>query len=282
MEMKCRLLADGFDWVIALDAAECGAASCGTVLLALWFYEAEADCITGEAWIHPYYYASQQAYRAAEKAARESEGQWQLRDDIRLKPIFARLPGFSQGRNTLSYVKNVGSRFHVQTLLTGQRLPVDVHLAHEAQPLQCGTCQRCMEACPTGAIDALGYHREKCLRNWMMSGKPIPENMRQMGNRLLGCDDCQRCCPHNPVPKGKSYPPIPLKALLESCKEETETLRPIIGSNMAIPNRVLSQACLVAGCSGRMELAESLTRLCSHPSLAVAEHAAWALKKMKK
>ena len=280
MDMKQTLLDSGFARVILLDAADCGAAEHGTLLLAFWTYQAEQEPADHDAWIHPYYYASQKAYRAAEAAVKASNGEWTLRDDIRVKPIFARLPGFTQGMNTLSYMEGVGSRFHVQILLTEAQLTPDLTL-EAPHALHCGTCTRCMQVCPTGAIDAEGYHREKCLRNWMLSGKPIPEEMRSMGNRLLGCDSCQRGCPHQPRPMGENNPPISLRDLLQNPKETTMTLRPIIGSNLAIPNRVLGQACLVAGCSGDASLLPLLQALEKHPSPLVAEYAAWAAKQLE-
>lgn len=281
MDMKQTLLDGGFARVIQLDALSCGAAEQGTLLLAFWTYEAEQEPAEHDAWIHPYYYASQQAYRTAEAAVKASDGAWTLRDDIRVKPIFARLPGFTQGRNTLSYMDGVGSRFHVQILLSEKTFPVDMVL-EEQHGLHCGSCKRCIEVCPSGGIDEEGFHREKCLRNWMLSGKPIPENMRKMGNRLLGCDNCQRCCPHQPKPMGEPLPPVSLRDLLSNPKETTMTLRPIIGSNLAIPNRVQGQACLVAGCSGDTSLLPLLESLKNHPSPLVAEHAAWAVNELEK
>ncbi len=280
MDMEQTLLDGGFARVITLSAAACGAADHGTLLLAFWTYQAEKEPADHDAWIHPYYYASQKAYRTAEAAVEASAGEWTLRDDIRVKPIFARLPGFTQGRNTLSYMEKAGSRFHVQIMLTEQDLPV-THTLEAPHELHCGKCTKCMQACPTGAIDEEGYHREKCLRNWMMSGKPIPEDMRHMGNRLLGCDSCQRCCPHQIEPSGESNAPISLKELLQNPKETTMALRPIIGSNMAITNRVLGQACLVAGCSGDQSLLPLLKNLEKHPSPLVAEHASWAVQQLE-
>jgi len=139
-----------------------------------------------------------------------------------------------------------------------------------------------MEVCPTHAIDEDGFHRERCLRNWMLTGKSVPEELRgKMGNRFLGCDECQRCCPHNPPPEGAADDPLSLSALLSDTKNIAETLKPLIGANVSIPNRVLSQACLLAGCSGDKGLLDLLKELTKHPSPVVAEHAAWAAEKLK-
>ena len=274
-----RLLAAGFDRVIVLSGQECGCPEYGSVIIALWGYRAEAHPAAEDAWIHPYYFASQKAYLAAARVVAETKGA-HLRDDIRVKPIFARLPGFSQGRNTLSYAEGLGSRFHVQIIATDEALPATHHLEEHPHAPDCGECRRCLDACPTGAIDEQGFHRERCLRNWMMAGKPIPPEVRGMGNRLIGCDECQRCCPRNPPPTGESYTPVSLEALLTDTAMIAAALREMIGANLSIPNRVLGQACLLAGCSGRRELTEALEPLTGHPSEVVREHAAWAIDKL--
>lgn len=275
-----RLLEAGFDRVIVLSGTDCGHAEHGSVVIALWGYEAEARPAEGGAWIHPYYDASQQAYQAAKGVVQSMEGA-QLRDDIRVKPIFARLPGFAQGHNTLSYVDGLGSRFHVQIIATDEPLPPTHRLEDAPHPLHCGDCRRCLEACPTGAIGENGFHRERCLRNWMMSGKPVPTEARAMGNRLIGCDDCQRCCPKNPVPKGEAHAAVPLEDLLADPGAACAMLRERIGANLSIPNRVLSQACLIAGSTRREDLKPLLAALTDHPSETVREHASWALEQMK-
>lgn len=280
MALVKRLCDAGFSRVVVLDGAACEEAPDSSVLLALWRYEAESAPGTADAWIHPYYFASQQAYMAASAIARELAADGvALRDDIRLKPIFARLPGFSQGRNTLSYVEDFGSRFHVQTLTVTPRIPATHQLMEAPHELHCGDCRRCVSACPTNALEGGVFHRERCIRNWQMSGQPVPEPIRcRMGNSLIGCDVCQRVCPHNSPVVGKTAERLSLETILSSPKEAFAALRPLIGANLSIPNRVLSQACLLAGCSGRRELSELLQPLTRHPSPVVSEHAKWALE----
>ena len=280
MDVMAALEEAGFGRVIPVDAGQVGGLDHGTLLLALWFYEAEREPDMAGAWIHPYYFASQQAYMAAGRVVRRAQEAGvgvALRDDVRVKPIFARLPGFTQGRNTLSCAEGAGSRFHVQILLLEDTLPGTVALEKTPHTLHCGDCRACMAACPNHAIDEAGFHRERCIRNWMMSGRPIPEDVRHaMGNRLIGCDECQRCCPHNPLPEGENHPSLPLDALLREPKASAEALRPLIGANLTIPNRVLSQACVMAGSAGDASLLPLLAGLTNHPSPTVREHAAWA------
>ena len=191
-----------------------------------------------------------------------------------MKPIFARLPGMTQGKNTLSYLPGIGSRFHVQIMTLDSLLEPNIHLEKESHPLHCGSCRACLEACPTGALDGEGFHRERCLRNWQLGGQPVPESLRAaMGNRLIGCDTCQCCCPHNPAPQGQSHDRISLQWMLQEPKQVAASLKTQIGSNLALPNRVLTQACLLAGNSGDASLLPLLETLCGHPSPLVAEQA---------
>lgn len=279
-----ELLEAGFAQVIVLDGSECGCPDTGSVLLALWPYEADKEPGGGEAWIHPYYYASQQAYRKADDIAKchAAEGvQW--REDILIKPIFARLPGFTQGRNTLSYAETFGSRFHVQMLTLKNGISPTHHLQTEIHPLHCGDCHRCEAVCPTNALEGGVFHRERCLRNWQVSGQIYPDEVREkIGNRLIGCDECQRCCPHNRPSAGETHPiPVTLEDILNNPKAAAIELRKYIGATITMFNRVLGGACIVAGCTGRSDLLPRLLELTESPSEAVATHAKWAVEQIK-
>ena len=282
MDIVAELMAAGFAEVIVLDGAECGEMA-ESVILALWPYEAERTPQTGEMWIHPYYFASQTAYRAADDLAKAHADEGLIwREDIRLKPIFARLPGFSQGRNTLSYREGFGSRFHVQMFTLTPGLPATHHLEDVPHALHCGACHLCEEACPTNALEGGVFHRERCLRNWQVSGQAYPEAVRErMGKRVVGCDECQRCCPHNPPPEGEEAPlPVTLEEILRQPKAAAVKLREHIGATITMYNRLLGGACIVAGCTGRRDLIPHLWRHAGSPSAAVAEHARWALQRM--
>ncbi len=285
MDLLGRLKELGFARTIVLDGPACCVEE-KTVILALWVYEMEAKPALDEAWIHPYYRISHQAYQAARVFVSECEAAGlavALRDDVRLKPIFARLPGFSQGRNTLSYIEGVGSRFYTKTFAVDVAMEPTHHLEEENHALHCGECRRCMAACPNHAIDEAGFHIERCIRYWMMPGKPVPEDVRAaMGNRLIGCDECQRCCPHNAEPKAEAGETVPLLRLVTEHKAMAEALKGEIGVNLTLPNRLLAQSCIIAGNSGRRELLPVLEGLIEHPSEAVRVHALWATENIRK
>ena len=285
MDLLGRLKELGFARVLVLDGQACGV-DAPTLLMALWTYEMEANPAKDEAWIHPYYRISHHAYQAARSFVEECKAagiEAALRDDIRLKPIFARLPGFSQGRNTLSYIEGVGSRFYTKTFAVNVDMEPTHQMEEEKHELHCGHCRNCMFACPNHAIDEDGFHVERCIRYWMMPGKPVPEEVRAaMGNRLIGCDECQRCCPHNAAPKAEAGETVPLLRLLTEHKAVAEELKREIGVNLSLPNRLLAQGCMIAGNSGREELMPVLEGLQEHPSEAVRVHAQWAAENIRK
>lgn len=116
----------------------------------------------------------------------------------------------------------------------------------------------------------------------MMTGKAVPEDLRSaMGNRLIGCDECQKCCPHNPLPPAPTGKAEKLDDILADIKLYCEKMRPRIGSNLTIPNRVLAQACVIAGNSKDTSNLSLLNKLCDHPSAIVAEHATWAVHQLE-
>lgn len=76
---------------------------------------------------------------------------------------------------------------------------IDLHTEHHDRPLSCGSCKRCLIACPTQALTPDGIDCRRCLSYLTIEHKgEIPdEYAEKMGNRIYGCDTCQRVCPHN-------------------------------------------------------------------------------------
>lgn len=106
-----------------------------------------------------------------------------------------------QGRNTLLIQSGKGSYFFLGVILLDVELPVDTPFEEDF----CGSCHRCIDACPTGAL--LGRTAEgaplmdarRCISYLTIELKgPIPRELRAgIGNRIYGCDICQEVCPHN-------------------------------------------------------------------------------------
>ena len=103
-----------------------------------------------------------------------------------------------RGKHTLLLSQSAGSTRFIGTLYTD--LPLATRLSAEPIADHCGTCTRCIDICPTGAIVAPGRLDARRCISYLTIEHPgdIPVQWRQaIGNRIYGCDDCQLACPWN-------------------------------------------------------------------------------------
>lgn len=103
-----------------------------------------------------------------------------------------------KGKNTLLIHPKRGSYFFLASLILDIELPYDEEQFHD----YCGTCTRCIEACPTDAIDENGYSLDayKCISYATIEykGDELPESFEgKMEDWIFGCDICQEVCPWN-------------------------------------------------------------------------------------
>lgn len=109
-----------------------------------------------------------------------------------------------RGKHTLLLNRESGSTFFLGEILVDVPLPVD-----QEEDSHCGTCQSCIDICPTQAITApYQLDARRCI-SYLTIENPdaIPvEFRRAMGNRVYGCDDCQLICPWNKFAKRTALP----------------------------------------------------------------------------
>ena len=100
------------------------------------------------------------------------------------------------GRNNCLIIPGKGSFYFLGEILTTARLTPD-----EPCTMTCGDCNKCVEACPSGALAVDGAANcTRCLSCLLIENHDLelPEWVGPvMGNRVVGCDECQLCCPHN-------------------------------------------------------------------------------------
>jgi len=102
------------------------------------------------------------------------------------------------GKNTCLIHPRMGSYGFLAVLLTS--LEADGENVPAPLPDRCGSCQRCLEACPTGALVApYQMDAERCIAYLTIEhrGAIAPELMEKMGANIFGCDICQDVCPWN-------------------------------------------------------------------------------------
>jgi epoxyqueuosine reductase len=194
------------------------------------------------------------------------------------------------GKNTMLIHPRRGSTFFIGEILT--TLACDAY----DQPLQrvgCGTCTRCLNACPTAAFtQPYVLDARRCISYHTIENKgDIPADMRpHFGNWVFGCDVCQDVCPWQRFAPSASERQFwlaqreraaaPLATLLSMT---TEAFNQRFGNtpvHRAKLWRLQRNACVAAGNSGQPALVPALEPLVNSANEVVAEHARWALQRL--
>jgi epoxyqueuosine reductase len=198
--------------------------------------------------------------------------------------VFAKYAGVGWiGKNTCIINQKKGSWLFLGVILTSLELAPDV-----PAPDRCGTCTRCIEACPTDAILApYQLDSNKCISYLTIEKRgSIPEDLRAgMGHHIFGCDICQDVCPWNrkaPASAAPEFEPRPglvnpaLAWLAEMSAEEfREAFR---GSPIRRTKRsgLRRNAAIAMGNSGNREFLPLLDQLAADEDQIVGESARWA------
>ncbi len=136
------------------------------------------------------------------------------------------------GKHTLLINPKMGSFFFLAEVIIDLPLQADTPIKDH-----CGTCTRCIDACPTDAISEDGYVMDgsKCISYLTIELKEsIPEEFRgKMADYMYGCDICQDVCPWNRFSKRHDEPDFePSPALMENSRKEWEEITAEVFENL--------------------------------------------------
>ena len=191
-----------------------------------------------------------------------------------------------RGKHTLLLSREAGSMFFLGEILTDLPLPASATRIDD----HCGTCSRCIDACPTGAITApYQLDARRCISYLTIEHDgSIPEPLRPaIGNRIYGCDDCQLACPWNKFAGRAALPDFDVRngldrAMLVALSTWTESEFEARHAGSAIRRighaRWLRNVAVALGnAPSSAEVIAALERLAADAVPMVREHAAWAL-----
>jgi epoxyqueuosine reductase len=204
-----------------------------------------------------------------------------------LERSYAREAGLGWiGKNTCLINQAKGSWYLLGEILTS----LDLDPGQPA-PDRCGTCTRCIDACPTAALSPAGLDARLCISYLTIELRgSIPEQLRApMGRHVFGCDICQDVCPWNrkaPVNRELAFAPRHFAPPLEKLAALTESeFRELFRGSPVERARYrgfMRNVCVAMGNAPREEYRARLEQLACSPDAIIAEHARWALERLDK
>jgi epoxyqueuosine reductase len=197
------------------------------------------------------------------------------------------------GKNTTLINPRAGSFFFLGALLVDLELNADAPFETD----HCGTCRRCLDACPTGAlVEPYVLDSTTCISYLTIELKgPIPEPLRaQVGDLLYGCDICQEVCPWNekfaqPL-REEAFGPRPVLAskdartlareLLDMSDDEFRVAFKGSPMKRAKQRGLKRNAVVVLGNVGTRQDVDAVMRALEEDEPLVRAHAGWALERL--
>jgi epoxyqueuosine reductase len=275
-------------------------APAGTGWIARYAWAGKPDAATGELRPSDYHDTMLAQLRRLEAALHERIGEaFESRSYVDTGPVIERDLARQAGvgwtaKNTCTLNQELGSMLFLACIVTS----LDVAPASRPTPAidRCGTCRRCIEACPTGAL--IAPHKmdaSRCIAYLTIEKRgPIPEEMRApIGRQIFGCDICQDVCPWNqragertPASSNTTRPELinPTLSWLASLTPE-EFNRQFRGSPIKRTKRsgLLRNVAIAMGNSGNQDYLPHLEAWAEaemdDPILAEAAH--WAIERLK-
>jgi epoxyqueuosine reductase len=206
-----------------------------------------------------------------------------------LERDFAAVAGAGwHGKSTMLVHPKLGTWFFLAEILTTLGFEADAPMRDH-----CGSCTRCMVACPTGAITApRQLDARRCISYLTIELKgSIPLEFRPLlGDRIYGCDDCLTACPWNRFAEAShqaSFAARPfvhgmtLRDYLALTDEEFRTLFRKSPIKRIKRRGLLRNVCVALGNVGTPEDLPALERAAIDPEPLIAEHATWAIERIR-
>ncbi len=202
------------------------------------------------------------------------------------KPVAAAAGLGWQGKSTILIHRGAGTWLFLGVILT----TLELEATATREPDRCGSCTRCIDACPTAAIVApYRLDARKCLAYLTIEHKgAIPVEYREaLGDRVFGCDDCLDVCPWNKWAAATREthfaprPHPPLRATLAWTDEQfLPHFRGTPVERLGLA-RWRRNALTVLGNVGQRADLPAAEALLGDPDPMVAEHAAWSVARLR-
>jgi epoxyqueuosine reductase len=254
------------------------------------FHDSDRGWISRYAWGSDYHEVMREGMTSLVARMREREGAFDARICVDTAPLlersYARLAGLGWiGRNTCLINQQMGSWFFLGEVLVSLDLEADA-----PPPDRCGTCMRCVEACPTEAlIPGVGLDARRCISYFTIELRgAVPEEQRAgIGSHVFGCDICQDVCPWNgraPVTADARFAPTSFAPDLSAMAAigEQEFREMFRGSpvSRARYRGFVRNVAIAMGNTGEAKFRPALERMAASEDEGIAEHARWALARV--
>ena len=191
------------------------------------------------------------------------------------------------GKHTNLISRRLGNWIFLAEIITTLELDPD-----EPEKNRCGTCTRCVAACPTAAIKApFQLDARLCISYLTIELKgSIPVELRPaIGNRIYGCDDCLAACPWNrfaregQMMKAHARPHLAAPDLVELLSLDEAGFNHRFASTPMLRTKrrgLLRNVCVALGNTADMTALPALQRAATDPEPLIAEHAKWAMEQI--
>jgi epoxyqueuosine reductase len=192
------------------------------------------------------------------------------------------------GKHTNLISRSLGNWFLLAEILTTAELEPDA-----PEHNRCGSCTRCLSACPTGALPApFTLDARRCISYLTIEHRgSIPEDLRPaIGDRIFGCDDCLAACPWNRFAREGSILRAHHRAdlarpeLVEWLELDDATFKSRFAGTPLLRTKrrgLLRNVCVALGNVGDARALPALRRAALDPEPLIAEHAAWAIGRIE-